>query len=121
MYVYRCPECHGRGIALAETTEHPPRCLDHPQPLPMMPMQDTDKALLPLDKEPAHLVTPGMVPLKVKHLEAAGILQPATQDALEWLYRHRERNGMAGAFLKVGGRRCIDLVAFAKLMREKRA
>lgn len=82
---------------------------------------DTAKVCLPLDQEPAHLVTPGMVPLKVKHLHEAGFLLPETQHALEWLYRHRATNGMGRAFMKVGGRRCIDLVAFAKLMREARA
>jgi hypothetical protein len=82
----------------------------------MMALPDTASVLLPLDATQASLV-----PLKVEALRAGGILHPATQDALEWLYRHRDRNGMAGAFLKVGGRRCIDLVAFAKLMREQKA
>jgi hypothetical protein len=76
-------------------------------------LKDDEQALLPIG--------PSLGPFTVDTLKAAGILTPATQDALEWMYRHRDRNGMAAAFLKVNGRRCIDLVAFAKLMREQRA
>jgi hypothetical protein len=62
-----------------------------------------------------------VVPANVEHLKAAGFLMPETQHALDWLWRHRATNGMASAFLKVGGRRCIDLVEFARLMRSKQA
>jgi hypothetical protein len=119
LYVYVCPHCPpGQGVALRdsearpECVVHKARMITHPEDRP---------AFLPLDQAPAHLVTPGMVPLKVEHLHRAGFLLPETQDALEWLYRHRATNGMAGAFMKVGGRRCIDLVAFARLIRERRA
>lgn len=115
MYVFRCPKCpsHVRlqavPHAMAECLGVPP----HP-PLAMELLPDFSSALLPIDP-PA-----GLAPLKVEHLKANGILLPETQHALEWLYRHRETNGMAEAFSKVGGRRCIDLVAFARLMRERR-
>jgi hypothetical protein len=78
-------------------------------------LPDTAQAILPIDP-PASLV-----PAKVAHLHAAGILIPETQDALDWLWRHRATNGMAEAFMYVGGRRCIDLVAFARLIRERKA
>lgn len=81
----------------------------------MVRVPDSDSVLLPIDGAPA------LGPMKVTTLKAAGILVPETQHALEWLFRHRATNGMAGAFCKVGGRRCIDLVAFAKLSRERRA
>jgi hypothetical protein len=78
-------------------------------------LRDDAQALLPISGAPS------IGPLKVDTLKSAGILVPETQHALEWLYRHRATNGMAGAFLMIGGRRCIDLVAFARLMREQRA
>lgn len=81
----------------------------------MQRMPDTAKAFLAMDG--AYSIGP----MKVETLHKAGILMPETQHALEWMYRHRATNGMAGAFCNVGGRRCIDLVAFAKLIREKRA
>lgn len=119
MYVYRCPRCPAK-VSLVESIRSGVVCESCHYTMAMLP-SDAAPMVLPLDQVPAHLVTPGMVPLHVKHLHAAGYLLPETQDALEWLYRHRERNGMAGAFLKVGGRRCIDLVAFAKLIREQKA
>lgn len=125
MYVYRCPRNPSHAVVVRDKLTPAPGCLQHltaeDEPVTMALMEELGKVLLPLDQEPAHLVTPGMVPLKVKHLKDAGILLPETQHALEWLYRHRATNGMAPAFLKVGGRRCIDLVAFAKLMRETKA
>jgi len=114
LYVYRCPHCGpGYGVALRADHEYP-ECAMHRAR--MVRCAEDQPAVLPLDGPPASLA-----PLKVGHLKAAGILLPETQDALEWLYRHRGRNGMAGAFLKVGGRRCVDLVAFAKLIREQKA
>lgn len=124
LYVYRCPQCPTQvSLAVAHSFGRAggavPQCLGapraHPSPVWMELAQDTDRAILPLDP-PASIG-----PAKVSTLGAAGILYPATQDALDWLWRHRATNGMAGAFLKVGGRRCIDLVAFARLMREQRA
>lgn len=134
MYVYRCPECPAR-VALAmyewpQDREPIVACQAHaPRAVNMVRMPDTAKALLRLDglsdmrraAVEAGVARAGLAPLKVEHLKANGILLPETQDALEWLYRHRERNGMAEAFCKVGGRRCMDLVAFARLMREQRA
>lgn len=120
MYVYRCGRCPAL-VSLANTAAHPSceRCL-----YVMDRVRDTETAVLALDP-PARLPLDNMAqvlaPATVGSLKAAGILLPATQHALDWLWRHRATNGMAGAFLKVGGRRCIDLVAFAKLMREKRA
>jgi hypothetical protein len=112
LYVYRCPECPATVSLSVEAAVTCSLC----NGAPMRRLPDTASALLPLDGSP-----PSLVPLKVEHLHKAGHLLPETQDALEWLYRHRERNGMAGAFLKVGGRRCIDLVAFARLIREQKA
>ncbi len=118
LYVYRCPECPTKVELRARVTML--QCVSGPhEPRPMQLVPDTDQALVPMDP-PAPI--PGMLtPLKVEHLRHVGILMPATQHALEWMYRHRATNGMAGAFLMVGGRRCIDLVAFARLMREQRA
>jgi hypothetical protein len=76
-------------------------------------LPDNAQALLPLS--PAG--NAGLVPLKVEHLKAAGIHLPETQHALEWLYRHRARNGYAEVFTKVQGRVCMDLVAFARISR----
>lgn len=123
LYVYRCDQCGDitPTIVIRGLHDHIPMCRHHGGDFPMERVRDSAKVLLPLDQEPAHLVTPGMVPLKVKHLHAAGFLIPETQHALEWMHKNRHTNGMAEAFLKVGGRRCIDLVAFARLVREKRA
>jgi len=123
LYVYRCPVCPASvGVQLYDRDhERPPYCLGSGHRALMERVPDTARALLPLDQEPAHLVTPGMVPAKVEHLHKAGILLPETQHALDWLWRNRATNGMAEAFLMVGGRRCVDLVAFARLMRGKRA
>jgi hypothetical protein len=121
LYIYRCPKCpaqvrlhNGPGGALDCMAEH--AAWGHPGPFRMSLVPDCDSALLPLDTRGQ----PQLAPLKVEHLKAAGILLPETQDALEWLWRHRATNGMAGAFHKVGGRRCIDLVAFARITRERR-
>ena len=125
LHVYRCPVCPAWAprIALQRSLLGPdsglaPRCMAHAVPMPMVPVADHDTAMLPL--EPTAQRPLDFVPLKVEHLKAAGIHLPETQDALLWLYRHRETNGMADAFRKVGGRRCIDLVAFAKLIRERK-
>jgi hypothetical protein len=104
-------------------------------------LPDTDQALLPIDHA-ACTCGPGvpaghghfqgcprqdwsqgaaLVPAKVAHLHKAGILLPETQDALDWLWRNRATNGYAEAFRMVGGRRCIDLVAFARITRSKPA
>lgn len=116
LYVYRCPRCHTTVRLVVAITPVP----THGDCGAMELVPDSGSAILPLEPPgPATLTSVG--PLRVSTLKAAGILLPETQDALEWLYRHRARNGMAGAFLKVGGRRCIDLVAFARLMRERRA
>jgi hypothetical protein len=115
MHVYKCPRCVAK-VALYQGAEHGPECLAHgADVVPMRHMEDAERAILPLDQAPS------IAPMRVDSLKAAGILMPETKDALEWLYRHRATNGMAEAFLNVGGRRCIDLVAFARLMREKRA
>lgn len=107
-----CPACKGK-VSITEAVEAV-RCYAHHQPQSMELLPDYVEALLPMD--PAAQ----LAPLKVEHLKSAGILLPETQHALEWLYRHRDTNGMAKAFRKVGGRRCIDLVAFAKLIRESK-
>jgi hypothetical protein len=128
LYVFRCPKCPAQ-VRLHNTPHAMMDCLGVPPhaPLAMDLLTDADAALLPLDAEPCMpsgarmSIQAGIAPLKVEHLHKAGMLHPETQDALEWMYRHRETNGMAGAFLKVGGRRCVDLVAFARLMREQRA
>lgn len=112
LYVYRCPGCDGPGVRLAVAIVPVPACTDHGS---MELLTDSAMAVLPLE------TAPSIGPLKVETLHAAGITVPETQHALEWLYRHRATNGMAGAFLLIGGRRCIDLVAFAKLSRERRA
>jgi hypothetical protein len=114
VHVYRCPNCQTQ-VKLTQALLPVPVCLAH-APCDMRLLPDTARALLPLDAS-----TPALAPFKVKHLRAAGLLLPETQDALEWLYRNRKDNGMAEAFCKVGGRRCIDLVAFARLTREQRA
>lgn len=119
MYVYRCPECP----TVVRLSEEPVAAPWHDhigrnEQIQMVRVQDTAKVLLPLDAEPGKIY---MIPMDVEKLHGAGFLLPETQNALEWMYRHRERNGMAAAFCKVGGRRCIDLVAFARLMREQRA
>jgi hypothetical protein len=116
LLVYRCPKCPPTASTVAlRATPAIPLCTAHEGLTEMVRVPDTDKVLLPLDGAPT------LGPMKVETLKAAGILVPETQDALEWLFRHRKTNGMAGAFCKVGGRRCIDLVAFAKLSRERRA
>lgn len=124
-YVYRCPLCPA-VVALAASLTGVPRCHTHgPNGLPLgghpatMELVLDQLVLLPIDMAPGR--PDSIVPAKVAALHEAGLLTPETQHALDWLWRHRATNGMAGAFLKVGGRRCIDLVAFARLMREKRA
>jgi hypothetical protein len=116
VYVYRCPKCPIGQPSVAMAVREVPCCLAHASPEPMALVADHEAITLPLEPNIRALLGP----LKVDTLKSAGILMPATQHALEWLYRHRATNGMAGAFCKVGGRRCIDLVAFARLMREKR-
>jgi hypothetical protein len=145
MHAYRCPSCPSR-VSLREAVV--PVCDICNTDMALL--DDGQTALLAMDPPPSprkdpyckafggectcqttkrcqkverqKLFPPATIaPLKVEHLQAVGILLPATQDALEWMYRNRAENGMADAFRKVGGRRCIDLVAFAKLMREQRA
>jgi hypothetical protein len=116
LHVYACPRCPSKvSLSILGVS---PCCLGSAhgcQPVVMQVVPDHAKVLLPMDQE-----RPELAPLKVEHLKAAGILLPETQDALVWLYRNRKTNGMAEAFTKVGGRRCIDLVAFARLMRTRR-
>lgn len=92
-----------------------PTCMGHGRPVPMMQVADHDRLPMP--------VAPGqraeLIPARVEHLHAAGYLTPETQHALDWLWRNRESNGFAPAFTMVGGRRCIDLVAFARITRSK--
>lgn len=120
LYVYRCPRCPTH-VSLQENPLGPrsgatPHCLSHGgEYVAMLPMADDTRAVLPFDRQSQ------LAPMRVDSLKEAGILTPETQHALEWMYRHRARNGMAEAFLKVAGRRCIDLVAFARLMRGMRA
>lgn len=120
LYVYRCPRCHGT-VRLAVAITPVPL---HGECGPMVLETGEARVLLPMDPERTNagrVQTGEVAPLKVEALRAAGILLPETQHALEWLYRHRATNGMAEAFCKVGGRRCIDLVAFARLIRERKA
>jgi len=122
LYVYRCPECPtwAPRVSLCEGAHHthhqPMRCMAHPSPVAMVLVEDSASVLLPMDPRDT---APSLVPLKVEHLHRAGILLPETQDALEWLYRHRARNGYAEVFSKVQGRVCMDLVAFARISRAK--
>lgn len=111
LYVYRCPDCHSSVSLAVQAVPTCGQCSTS-----MERMADTAQAILPIDPAAAALV-----PAKVEHLHKAGILLPETQHALDWLWRHKDTNGMASAFLKVGGRRCIDLVEFARLMRSKQA
>lgn len=128
LYVYRCPRCpHTASMVALRDTQAIPLCQGTGHMVPservtteMVRVPDWDSVLLPMDSMPEGVAV-SLGPMNVDTLKAAGILMPATQHALEWLYRHRATNGMAGAFCKVGGRRCIDLVAFARLMKEKRA
>lgn len=119
MYVYRCPVCPAAVSVQLFDRDHErvPYCLGPGHKALMERMPDTAQALLPMDP-PA---TGTIGPAKVETLRAVGILMPETQHALDWLWRHKATNGMASAFLKVGGRRCIDLVEFARLMRSKQA
>lgn len=119
LYVYRCPDCPGT-VALREGMRDVICWAHGGREVRMACLPNTTQALLPMDAMHEGVAV-RLGPMNVDTLKAAGILLPATQHALEWLYRHRATNGMAGAFCKVGGRRCIDLVAFARLMREQRA
>lgn len=120
LIVYRCPACpltaatvalrDSPAVPLCQGEAHGRRVVE------MTRVDGSEAVLVPMEN-----VTASLVPAKVGSLHKAGILLPETQHALDWLYRHRETNGMADAFRKVGGRRCIDLVAFARLIRERRA
>lgn len=124
LYVYQCGQCGDitPTVVLAQVPGLRgegaiPMCRHAGGDFPMTRVADTAKVVLPFDGPEGFAIAP----MKVGNLHRAGILIPETQNALEWLYRHRQSNGMAEAFLVVGGRRCIDLVAFARLMRGKRA
>lgn len=114
LYVYKCPACPVLVPRVALSVDAVPVCMGHGTPTPMARVEDTTSLVMPISPGPE------LGPMKIETLRAAGILLPETQHALEWLYRHRDKNGMAGAFRRVGGRRCIDLVAFAKLVRERK-
>jgi len=133
MYVYQCDVCGDitPTVVLRNTTEVP-LCMHSrdgrkPEGVPMRRVEDNsrERVLLPLDGPTVARASGGqdamLVPAKVDKLHAAGFLLPETQHALDWMWRHKATNGMASAFLKVGGRRCIDLVEFARLMRSKQA
>lgn len=116
LYVYRCPDCPA-SVQLSDTGA--PYCLGPGHKALMVRVPDTEKMLLSLDaprSQPAHLI-----PAKVEALHAAGILLPETQASLDWMWHRRKENGLAEAFLLIGGRRYIDLAAFTRLVRERRA
>jgi hypothetical protein len=124
LHVYTCPQCPGTvSLSILGVVPWCQGAAHGGRPVVMLVVPDQAKALLPIDPEAGTLARLGgyggaeLAPLKVEHLKAAGILLPETQDALEWLYRRRKENGMAQAFTKIGGRRYIDLVAFARLVR----
>lgn len=52
-------------------------------------------------------------------LAAAGLKWPKTVESWRWQYRHRARNGLAGAFHKVGGRVCVEPGEFLRLATRK--
>lgn len=104
-------------VRLLEAVSKGVACMQCNVCMVLVPENSRERLLLPLD--PPKTGTIG--PAKVETLRAVGILMPETQHALDWLWRHKATNGMASAFLKVGGRRCIDLVEFARLMRSKQA
>lgn len=109
MYAFRCPGCPSRVSLRVDATPICDICHE-----PMAKLADDQRAVLPMDKPAASLV-----PAKVEYLRDAGILLPETQHALDWLWRNRTTNGYDEAFTYVGGRRCIDLVAFARIARSK--
>jgi hypothetical protein len=120
VYVYRCDQCGDitpTVVLYAHHTGHPPSCRHAKGDFPMQRVADGEAIPMPLEANDRAT----LVPFKVQHLHKAGILLPETQHALDWMFRHRATNGMAEAFCMVAGRRCIDLVAFARLVREKRA
>lgn len=127
LYVYQCRVCGDitPTVVLVDTPTVP-GCMHHRDgKTSSVPMERvTDRAILMAIEPPMAAPAPsgyGLVPLKVSHLKAAGMLIPETQHALDWLWRHRATNGFAEAFKLVGGRRCVDLVAFARIVREKQA
>src|SRR5262245_31933000 len=92
LYVYRCPACPPLIPEVALSVDVVPTCMGHGTPTPMTRVDDALSLVMPIAPGPE------LGPMKVETLRAAGILLPETQHALEWLYRHRESNGMAGAF-----------------------
>lgn len=108
MYAFRCPGCPSRVSLRVDATPICDICHE-----PMAKLDDTAKAPLSIDSGA------GIIPAKVAHLHRAGFLLPETQHALDWLWRNKDTNGYAEAFTYMGGRRCIDLVAFARIARSK--
>ncbi len=109
MYVFRCPQCPARVSLGGHMGYHvPTSCLAHTEPVPMerIPESSRERVFLPLDSDKPDGPLMQVGPATVATLKSVGILMPETQHALDWLWRNKDTNGMASAFLKVGGRRC---------------